>query len=815
MKRVVVLLMVIVSAGVLHSQVYMYGTTSGGGANGRGTIFRTDANGQNFEKVYDFTVATGGNPYAGLTLANDGLLYGFTQTGGQIVNPGAVVALGTFYKFDPTNNMLTVIEYIDDQSPFGVAFADAPILGSDGLLYALSPYNTLVNPTDGKMWSYDVTTGTISILGSIDYVTIGVCDSQLMQASDGKIYFTTRHEAGTPGEFGKIMQFDPQSATFTVLHSSLGATGNPPGTISDYEDAINNPLFEASNGVLYGCSERGGNFQVGNMFKINKDGSGYEVIDFCFSDIEDEGYFPVGGFVERNGLLYSATQQENTLGAYNGTFFTIDLTNDDVNYVHILENEGRRPRGTFVEAANGKFYIQCDGGASSAGSIVEYNPANGLSVATHYFNGTADGADPQRNALCIVDLTDTTPPIALCQNITVSLDQNGAVTITAAQVDNGSNDNQGSVSLSVSPDSFDCSNIGPNTVTLTVTDTSGNTATCTAVVTVEDNTAPVAVCQNITVQLDVNGNVTITPAQVDDGSTDACGIASFSVDNDTFDCSNVGSNTVVLTVTDASGNSNSCNATVTVEDNIAPTMACQDITIQLDANGIATITPADIDNGSTDACGIGIRFLDTTFFDCSNIGTNTVILGIIDVNGNVATCSAVVTVEDTLAPVLECPEDDVVYVEAGTTYSIPDYAAFGDVTATDNCTDPLVISQDPAPGTELSVGTYTVSFETTDDEGNTNSCSFLLTVDELLGNSDSEFDKDLVIFPNPMKNSLTIENSSNLSISEIRLFDTMGRMVMKTNAASNSLDVSGLNSGLYFINIQTDHGLITRKIIKE
>jgi hypothetical protein len=44
-----------------------------------------------------------------------------------------------------------------------------------------------------------------------------------------------------------------------------------------------------------------------------------------------------------------------------------------------------------------------------------------------------------------------------------------------------------------------------------VTDANGNTSTCDATVTVEDNVAPTAICQNITVQLDATGNVTITP----------------------------------------------------------------------------------------------------------------------------------------------------------------------------------------------------------------------------------------------------------------------------------------------------------------
>ena len=89
---------------------------------------------------------------------------------------------------------------------------------------------------------------------------------------------------------------------------------------------------------------------------------------------------------------------------------------------------------------------------------------------------------------------DTVPPNAICQDLIVQLDVSGISSLTAAQVDNGSNDAESSVTLSIDISTFDCSNIGENTVTLTVTDESGNMATCTATVTVEDNIAPVITC---------------------------------------------------------------------------------------------------------------------------------------------------------------------------------------------------------------------------------------------------------------------------------------------------------------------------------
>lgn len=78
---------------------------------------------------------------------------------------------------------------------------------------------------------------------------------------------------------------------------------------------------------------------------------------------------------------------------------------------------------------------------------------------------------------------DHTPPIAKCKPKTITL-AGGTATITAADVNDGSSDNCGPVTLSVSKTSFNCSNIGANQVTLTATDACNNNSTCIATVTV-------------------------------------------------------------------------------------------------------------------------------------------------------------------------------------------------------------------------------------------------------------------------------------------------------------------------------------------
>ena len=74
------------------------------------------------------------------------------------------------------------------------------------------------------------------------------------------------------------------------------------------------------------------------------------------------------------------------------------------------------------------------------------------------------------------------------------------------------------------------------TRTYKATDPSGNFATVTQTITVNDQTAPIAVCQPVTAYLNAFGNATITAAQVNNGSTDNCGVASMSLSKTTFTC---------------------------------------------------------------------------------------------------------------------------------------------------------------------------------------------------------------------------------------------------------------------------------------
>lgn len=247
--------------------------------------------------------------------------------------------------------------------------------------------------------------------------------------------------------------------------------------------------------------------------------------------------------------------------------------------------------------------------------------------------------------------TCTELPVVITQDIEINLNADGLATLTPDQIDNGSSSACGELILTIDKTNFNCSVAGDNIVTLRGTDVNNNSVSAPAVVTVKDVTPPVVLTKNMELVLDEAGMASISASDINNNSSDACGIASMTLDISEFECSTVGDNQVTLTVSDNNGNTASAIAVVTVIDNIIPVVITQDLVVELDENGMATISADDINMGSSDACGIAQMILDQTAFTCDNIGANTVTLTVTDNNGNVNSATAVVNVEND-APVI-------------------------------------------------------------------------------------------------------------------------------------------------------------------
>jgi hypothetical protein len=276
---------------------------------------------------------------------------------------------------------------------------------------------------------------------------------------------------------------------------------------------------------------------------------------------------------------------------------------------------------------------------------------------------------------------------ARCKNTQVDLDANGQASINTADINNGSVTSAGLKSVTVSPKDFTCSHIGIQQVTLTVTDTYDNISNCTADVTVSNPQLPAAICQGVVVQLDASGNGSTTALAIDNGSNHNCN-TDLSLSKSDFNCSDIGVSTVSLSATDSQGKVGTCTATVTVEDKIKPVISCQSTSLSLDANGLATLEIGDVDNGSYDVCSNINTVLSKTSFDCSNLGSNSVVMTITDASQNSNTCTVTVLVEDQVYPQISCPANVSLSNDPGKCSRMLTYIT---PIGTDNCSPNTVI----------------------------------------------------------------------------------------------------------------------------
>ncbi len=168
-----------------------------------------------------------------------------------------------------------------------------------------------------------------------------------------------------------------------------------------------------------------------------------------------------------------------------------------------------------------------------------------------------------------------------------------------------------------------------------------------------------------------------------------------------------GNYTIIRTYTaeDDCGNQAMFVQNITVEDTTPPVPGCQNITVYLDQNGEGMFDPADLNNGSTDNCGLLSFSADPTVMTCADKGVTPVTLIVSDDCGNTASCVSQVTVIDDIPPTLTCPSDIIVNLDPGACCAI---VSWTDPTATDNCPfsgpSGMVISAPAASNNQNAVG---------------------------------------------------------------------------------------------------------------
>ncbi|MCB0684572.1 MAG: DUF11 domain-containing protein, partial [Saprospiraceae bacterium] len=375
--------------------------------------------------------------------------------------------------------------------------------------------------------------------------------------------------------------------------------------------------------------------------------------------------------------------------------------------------------------------------AMSNNNGVFSNLPDGVYTVTVSNDGVIGCEATQMNVV-VAPGVDNTPPMANCVSgvVTIQLDEFGAATLLATDLDAGSTDNCSQTLNFAFPDgstqiAFDCGDVNTTSfLAIAVYDATGNQGACFSEVLVQDLLPPDAHCQDITISLGASGTATFSSNMIDNGSSDNCGSVNVQANNLILTCQDLGSFEATFTATDFAGNSSMCTATVTVVDDSPPVLSCQDITVGLDENGQAMLFSALLVVGVTENCGLVGDGSSVTpnMVTCAQAGQVVqVVVQEHDESGNPGTCTANVTVTDPLAPTfIDCPGDLTFDSQDGQCGAFVEYST---PSATDNCNDPAVIQTAGIsnPGF-FPVGVTTQTYTATDAAGNSTVCSFTITI---------------------------------------------------------------------------------------
>jgi len=341
------------AAGLIVSGNTLYGTASGGGTNGLGTVFAVNTDGTGFTVLHTFTAllnstnSDGANPAAGL-LQDGGFLFGTAQNGGMNGN-------GTVFRISTVSLSFTNLHSF---TALSVPYYQGGTNG-DG-----------ANPAAGL-------------------ALVGV----------NTLYGTAEH-GGTNGG-GTVFVLNINGAGFTILHTF---TNNPDGA---------DPAGEliSSGNTLYGTAGGGGNGGDGTVFALNTDGTGFtNLYSFtAFSSVyfnNSDGANPDGGLVLSGNTLYGTTHSAGTNGG--GTVFAVTTNGTRFTNLHPFtgNSDGDNPYAGLIISGGTLFGTAGNGGAGYGTLFaVATNgtgfTTNGVGAATlHTFTNTPDdGFSPHASLL--------------------------------------------------------------------------------------------------------------------------------------------------------------------------------------------------------------------------------------------------------------------------------------------------------------------------------------------------------------------------------------------------------------------------------
>ena len=388
---------------VQASDKFFYGTTSGGGPFGAGTVFRMDAAGT-ATTLHAFTYGDGANPYAGLSQASDGFFYGTTAFGGPF-------GVGTVFRMDTagTVTMLHGFSYSDGAYPRA-----GLIQATDGLFYGTTNYGGPGG--SGTVYRMDAD-GTVTTLHAFTY-TDGAYPYSLLIQANGLFYGTTSY--GGPSGAGTVFRMD-STGNVTTLHGfAYGDGANP------YAG-----LTLGSDGFFYGTTAFGGPNGAGTTYQMDATGALTTLHPFANTD----GAYPYGGLVQAtDGFFYGTTSGGGAVRA--GTVYRMDAAGTVTTLHAFTYGDGAVPYAAPIQSSDGYLYgTTQSGGPQGVGTVfrVTLHAAPPLVSGSQLFVYPATGVFGGTTTL-VAALTSTGVPAF---GRTVSFALNGLSVGTATTAANG------------------------------------------------------------------------------------------------------------------------------------------------------------------------------------------------------------------------------------------------------------------------------------------------------------------------------------------------------------------------------------------
>jgi uncharacterized repeat protein (TIGR03803 family) len=366
------------TAALINVGGTLYGTTSSGGGNNRsGTVFKIDPATGTETLVYSFpNGAPVYEPISELIEVN-GKLYGTTVGAG-----------GSIFSIDPTTGSEQNFHYFSSGEP---NYPQAGLVEAGGALYDMA--HTGGDGKCGAIFKTNPTTGHTTVVHSFTCSTDGANPVAALINWKGKLYGTTPwggQFAYGPEGGGTAFAFDPAAATINVLHSFIG---DKPNTAE---------ALLGLNGSLYLTAATSGTVNNGAIVKVDP-ATGNATTVYSFTGGSD-GSAPYGAITSLNGKLFGTTSAGGASG--NGTVFTVNPATGTETVLHSFAggNDGASPQASPLNVAGMLYGTTMGGGASGNGTVFKIDPAAGTETVLHAFAGGRDGAIPMAS---LIDVNGT------------------------------------------------------------------------------------------------------------------------------------------------------------------------------------------------------------------------------------------------------------------------------------------------------------------------------------------------------------------------------------------------------------------------